>query len=61
MALIYKKAANRIKAPNIQIGKNNVSIFDKNFPNEIYRIAVWNGYAISSREVSNKQMKTQVR
>ena len=57
MALIYRKAANRIKAPNTQIGKNNVSIFDKNFPNEINRIAVWNGYATSSREVSNKQMK----
>ena len=35
MALIYKKAANRIKAPNTQIGKNNVSIFDKKDPNEI--------------------------
>ena len=60
MALIYKKAANRIKAPNTQIGKNNVSIFDKKFPNEINRIAVWNGYATSSREVSNKQMKIMI-
>src|SRR6478609_5085504 len=60
MALIYKKAAKRIKAPNTQIGKNNVSIFDKNFPNEINRIAVWNGYATSSREVSKKQIKIMI-
>ena len=60
MALIYKKAAKRIKAPSIQIGKNNVSILDKKVPNEIYRIAVWNGYAVSSREVSNKQMKIKI-